>query len=143
MRKTFNVDNGNLTDQNQQESEKRARADLFAGAIASYKNPGSHRDVEMTTEEAAEAIIFASHLLRIVDSRQRIGLSELRESGIDWQEQFADGFVRHLKDRKSPLMDPEVFMGEDARGYPVYITFNIGKIENLDMKDSNAFWLRC
>ena len=59
----------------------------------------------------------------------------------NWQKQFADGFVRHLKDRESPLMDPEVFMGEDARGYPRYIGFNIGKIENLDLGDRNAFWL--
>ena len=131
MRKAFNVDNGNLTDQNQHKSEKQGCSDLFAGAIASYKNPGSHRDVEMTAEEAAEAIILANHLLRIVDSRQPI----------DWQERFANGFLRHLKDRESPLMDPEVFMGEYARGYPVYITFNIGKIESLDMKDLNAFWL--
>ncbi len=68
MRKAFNVDNGNLTDQNQQQAEKQARSDLFAGAIGSYKNPGSHREVEISGEEAAEVIIFASHLLRIVDS---------------------------------------------------------------------------
>ena len=68
MRKAFHVDNGNLTDPNQQPAEKQARSDLFAGAIGSLKNPGSHREVEITAEEAAEAIIFASHLLRIVDS---------------------------------------------------------------------------
>ena len=54
---------------------------------------------------------------------------------------FANRFVRHLEDRGSPLMDPEVFMGEDARGYPRYIGFNIGKIENLDIRDRNAIWL--
>ena len=59
----------------------------------------------------------------------------------DWREQFADGFVSHLEGRRSPLMDSEVFMGKRARGYPVYIGFNIGKIENLDMQDRNAFWL--
>ena len=68
MRKAFHVDNGNLTDQNQHPAEKQARSDLFAGAIGSYKNPGSHRDVEITAEEAAELIILAGHLLRIVDS---------------------------------------------------------------------------
>ena len=67
MRKAFHVDNGNLTDQSRLPAEKQARSDLFAGAIGSYKNPGSHRDVEMTAEEAAELIIFASHLLRIVN----------------------------------------------------------------------------
>ena len=68
MRKAFHVDSGNLTDKNQHPAEKQAMSDLFAGAIGSYKNPGSHRDVEITTEEAVELIIFASHLLRIVDS---------------------------------------------------------------------------
>ena len=67
MSKAFHVDNGNLTDQSLQEAERRARYFLFAGAIGSYKNPSSHRDVEITAEGAAELIIFASHLLRIVD----------------------------------------------------------------------------
>ena len=71
MRKAFHVQNGNLTDLNQQQAEKQARSDLFAGAIGSYKNPGSHRDVDVTAEEAAEMIIFASHLLRIIDSRKQ------------------------------------------------------------------------
>ena len=68
MRKAFHVDDGNLTDPSQEPAEKQARSDLFAGAIGSYKNPSSHRDVEITAEETVEIIIFASHLLRIVDS---------------------------------------------------------------------------
>lgn len=68
MRRAFHVDSGNLTDKDQHPAEKQARSDLFAGAIGSYKNPGSHRDVEITAEEAIEVIIFSSHLLRIVDS---------------------------------------------------------------------------
>ena len=133
MGKAFNEDTGNLTDQNQHPDEQNARLLLFRGAIGSYKNPGSHRDVEITAEEAAGLIVFASHLLRIVDSRN--------QSDGDWQEQFANRFVRHLKNSGSPLMDPEVFMGEDYRGYPRYIGFNIGKIENLDIEDRDAFWL--
>ena len=68
MRKAFHVDTGNLTDPNQHPAEKQARSDMFAGAIGSYKNPGSHRDVEITAEEAVELIILASHLFRIIDS---------------------------------------------------------------------------
>ena len=72
MRKAFNVKNGDLTDPEQQESEKEARFFLFVGAIGAYKNPGSHRDVEITAEEAIEMIAFASYLLRIVDSRNQL-----------------------------------------------------------------------
>ena len=70
MRKAFHTKTGKLTDPNpnQLEAEKEARLALFAGAIGSYKNPLSHRDVNVTAEEAAEMIIFASHLLRIIDS---------------------------------------------------------------------------
>ena len=68
MRKAFNVNDGNLTDQNQQRSERQARSDLFAGAIGSFKNPLSHRDIDLTAQEALELIFFASYLLRIIDS---------------------------------------------------------------------------
>ena len=68
MRKAFHADTGNLTNPNQQPAEKEAIAHLFAGAIGYCKNPSSHRDVDITAEEAAEVIIIASHLLRIVDA---------------------------------------------------------------------------
>ncbi len=68
MRKAFNVDTGNLTDQSRLPAVKQAMSDFLTGAIGLYKNPSSHHEVEFAPEEAAEIIIIASHLLRIVDT---------------------------------------------------------------------------
>ena len=73
MREAFDKNDGKLTDMSQHDSEREAKAHLFAGAIGLYKNPSSHREVEFVPEEAAEIIIIASHLLRIVDTcKERI-----------------------------------------------------------------------
>jgi len=70
MRKAFDINVGPLTDPDLPESERLALQHLFAGAIGSYKNPQSHRNVSITDPtEAVEMIILASHLLKIVDSR--------------------------------------------------------------------------
>jgi len=71
MRKAFKASEplGPLTDTKLPVPEQEALAHLFAGAIGSYKNPHSHRKVEIGPEEAAEMIILASHLLRIIDSK--------------------------------------------------------------------------
>jgi uncharacterized protein (TIGR02391 family) len=68
MRQAFHPQNGALTDPSQLPAEKDATLALFAGAIGLYKNPPSHRNVNVTPVEAAEMIIFANSLLKIVDS---------------------------------------------------------------------------
>jgi uncharacterized protein (TIGR02391 family) len=72
MRRAFHPTQGPLRDQtNPDEGEREALASLFAGAIGSYKNPHSHRDVPLTAEDAVEMIMLANHLLRIVEARAR------------------------------------------------------------------------
>jgi uncharacterized protein (TIGR02391 family) len=59
-----------LTDKTTPESEQRAMAALFVGAIGLYKNPSSHRSNVITDPiVAAEIIMLASHLLKIVETR--------------------------------------------------------------------------
>lgn len=71
MRKAFHEDTGPLTDLAAEKSERIARSALFSGAIGSYKNPHSHRDVDIQeADEAWEIVLLANHLLRIVDQRK-------------------------------------------------------------------------
>jgi hypothetical protein len=72
MRKAFHTTMGPLTDKSLVVPEREAELALFAGAIGHAKNPGSHREVEMGRETAARLIVFASHLLDIVEARAAI-----------------------------------------------------------------------
>lgn len=71
MRKAFDPKDGALRDREAEDGEREARSALFAGAIGSYKNPHSHRDVQLSDPaEAVEIIMLANHLLRIIDARK-------------------------------------------------------------------------
>ena len=70
MHKAFGED-GPLRDRNADKGEEEGLKLLFAGAIGAYKNPHSHRDVHVEdVTEALTIVMFASQLLRTVDSRK-------------------------------------------------------------------------
>ena len=61
---------GALTDPRLPVAEQEAMARLFSGAFGVYRNSTGHRHIGTGAEEAAEVIIFASLLLRIVDAQR-------------------------------------------------------------------------
>lgn len=70
-RKAFNPKNGPLADSALPAAEREALCHYIAGAIGYYKNPCSHRDVDMDFLEAFHRIVVASDLLRIVEKAEK------------------------------------------------------------------------
>jgi uncharacterized protein (TIGR02391 family) len=68
MRKAF-AEGGPLSLGSEPKAEQEALSHLFAGAVGRFKNPSSHRTVEYTLTETAEALMLASLLMRIVAER--------------------------------------------------------------------------
>lgn len=63
---------GALTDSDAVRGEQEGTRMLFAGAYATLRNPSGHRDVNYDdVAEAAEAVVAASLLMRILDRVER------------------------------------------------------------------------
>jgi len=68
IRKAFKTSNGPLTDKDAEEGEKESISHLFAGSIGYFKNPSSHRDVQISDpNEASDIIGIANQLLRMIE----------------------------------------------------------------------------
>ena len=67
IRRAFHPENGPLTDMALPKAEREALCHYLAGAFGYYKNPCSHRDVEMDFLSAFERLVVASDLLKIVE----------------------------------------------------------------------------
>ena len=68
MRGAFKPDGGPLADPHLDAGEQVGMMELFAGAIGTFKNPSSHRQVDYNDPtEASEVIMLADLLMRILD----------------------------------------------------------------------------
>lgn len=67
MRQAFG-DGGKLSDSTLDGGERNGIRELFSGAIATFKNPSSHRQVNYNDPtEASEVVLFADLLMRLMD----------------------------------------------------------------------------
>lgn len=68
MRESFKPHGGSLSDPNLDPGERVGVMELFAGAIGTFKNPPSHRQVDYTDPvEASEVVFLADLLMRLLD----------------------------------------------------------------------------
>jgi len=68
MREAFKPESGPLSDPNLDPGERVGMMELFAGAIGTFKNPSSHRQVDYEDPtEASEVVMLADLLMRILD----------------------------------------------------------------------------
>lgn len=76
IRKALDPENGPLSDHKLARAEREAFCNYVAGAFGFYKNPCSHRDVNLNFISAFDRIVVASDLLKAIESakiRKKVG----------------------------------------------------------------------
>ena len=68
IRKVFHPESGPLTDFKLPKAEREAFCNYIAGAFGFYKNPCSHRDVELDFSSAFDRVVVASDLLKTIEN---------------------------------------------------------------------------
>ena len=109
----FNVNDGPLRNAEATQDEREADA-LFVGAHGHCRNPVSHRDVDLGREEAARLIVFASHLLAIVEERAA-ALATRTQCGwtlVGQNQADHGGEPKHERNQHGPCQDAKGNAGE-------------------------------
>jgi len=71
MRKCFG-EGGPLADPQLDPGERTGTMELFAGAVGTFKNPPSHRQVDYADPtEASEVVLLADLLMRLLDRAEK------------------------------------------------------------------------
>ena len=71
MRSALNPEDGPLSDPDLDAGERVGVMELFSGAIGTFKNPPSHRQVDCTDPTtAAEVVLLADLLMRLLDAAE-------------------------------------------------------------------------
>lgn len=67
IRKAFNANDGLLTDHSLSKAERDAFCNYIVGAFSFYRNPSSHRDINMDFISAFDKIVVASDLIKTIE----------------------------------------------------------------------------
>lgn len=76
LKAAFNPENGVLTNYKLPKAERFAFCNYITGAFSYYRNPSSHRDVNLDFISAFDKIVVASDLLKAVEEAQISGQEE-------------------------------------------------------------------